>query len=117
MIVKATREGLEGHETSVGFKIDAVMPFVALPSRDALYKFVHITNLVNGKTCIAIVLDVGPWNEHDDDYVFGGHRPAAERGISKSMKGTNNSGIDLSDVVWKALGMIGNTDVNWEFLV
>jgi hypothetical protein len=29
---------------------------------------------------------------------------------------TNGAGIDLGEVVWKALGMKDNTEVSWEFV-
>ena len=117
--VKATREGLVGQKTSSGYIIDTVVPFVALPSVHALQKFVKITNLLTQKSCIAIVLDVGPFNTNDDAYVFGpdSARPAAESGLSVSGQGTNHAGIDLGEKVWSLLGMKDNTDVQWEFLV
>ena len=116
--VKATREGLPGALTSSGYRIDTVVPFVALPSTAALHRFVRVTNPENGRTAIAIVLDVGPWNTHDDAYVFNGKRPAAESGQSLSGTGkTNGAGIDLGQAVWIALGMTDNSNVAWEFLV
>ena len=110
--VKATREGLVGQLTASGYTIDRVVPYVALPSTNALRSFVHITNPLNRKSCLAIVLDVGPWNEHDDAYVFGGARPLAE-----SNPKTNGAGIDLGEAVWIALGMADNTAVEWEFIL
>jgi len=114
--VKATREGLVGHRTSSGYFIDKVVSFVALPAVKALRRHVRVTNPATGRSCIAQVLDVGPWNEHDDAYVFGDARPAAESGTSVSGQGTNGAGIDLGEAVWAALGMTGNTSVYWEFL-
>ncbi len=117
MIVKATREGLLGGKTSSGYVIDAVVPFVALPAVKALGRFVRVTNPANGKMCLAVVLDVGPWNVHDDAYVFNGARPAAETGQSLSGTGTTNgAGIDLGEKVWHLLGMTDNTNVDWTFL-
>lgn len=120
MLVKATREGLPGQTTSSGWKIDARMPFVALPSRSALYCFVRITNPLNLRSVIAIVLDVGPHSDQDDAYVFHGARPQAESGISivagVQTKAANGAGIDLGENVWNALGMTDNTDVAWTFL-
>lgn len=116
MRVKATREGLVGHKTSSGYVIDKVVPFVALPSKKALGSFVRVTNPASGASTLAVVLDVGPWNTHDDDYVFAGSRPAAEANQSVSGKGTNSAGIDLGERVWNALGMTDNTDVDWEFV-
>jgi len=77
--VKATREGLVGQRTASGYVIDTVVPFVALPCADALQHFVRIRNPRNGNTCLAIVLDVGPWNTDDASYVFGGQRPQVEQ--------------------------------------
>lgn len=127
--VKATREGLIGSESASGYIIDKVVPFVALPSVNALGKFVRVTNPLNNKSTIAIVLDVGPWNEHDDSYVFGASRPMSEDGwriIYKDYKEdikelvrdnkTNKAGIDLGEKVWKLLDMKDNTDVTWEFI-
>lgn len=117
MLVKATREGLVGDRTASGYVIDTVVPFVALPSVKALQTFVKLTNPANGKTAVAIVLDVGPFNTQDDAYVFSGARPAAESGVSVSGKGTNGAGIDLGERIWSELGMTDNTEIEWEFLV
>lgn len=114
--VKATREGLVGHHTATGWTIDTERFFVALPSHRALGKHVRVVNPANGKSCQAEVCDVGPWNERDDEYVFGGARPQAEMGVSISGHGTNRAGIDLGEAVWHALGMQGNGQVEWEFL-
>lgn len=144
--VKATREGLPGGRTASGYVIDRVVPFVALPSTLALRRFVRVTNPATAKSTLAIVLDVGPWNEQDAAYVFqvattstvtgpatareardspipvveettrGGIRPAAESGTDTRGRVTNGAGIDLSEAVWHALGMTDNTDVSWEFI-
>lgn len=114
--VKATREALVGEKTASGYVIDRIVPFVALPSTHALHQFVRVRNPRNGLSTIAIVLDVGPWNEHDDPYVFMGERPAAEKGLDSRGRVTNKAGIDLSESVWKRLEMIDNTNVDWEFI-
>lgn len=116
MTVKATREGLIGQTTASGYVIETHVPFVALPSAKALRRAVTVRNPATGVTVEAMVLDVGPFNEHDDAYVFGGARPQAESGVSVSGKGTNGAGIDLGEYVWNALGMKDNTDVEWEFM-
>lgn len=114
--VKATREGLVGGKTASGYIVDTVVPFVALPAWKALGRFVRVLNPTNNLYTIAIVLDVGPWNETDEDYVFKGSRPASE--TSKDTRGrlTNGAGIDLGEKVWNRLGMTGNTSVSWEFI-
>ena len=125
--VKATREGLIGDKTADSWRIDTTTPFVALPSVKALEKWVHIVNPANGKSCRAQVKDVGPWNEHDDAYVFGSARPLAEHGehvvyvngVAEQRidpAHVNGAGIDLGECVWHVLGMTGNTDLEWEFL-
>lgn len=116
MTVKATREGLVGHATATGWIIDTTTFFVALPATRALGKRVRLTNPLNGNTCEAEVKDVGPWNTHDELYVFHGERPAAEAGMSVSGHGTNGAGIDLGEAVWHALDMQDNGNVEWEFV-
>lgn len=128
--VKATREGLLGQRTATGDTLDRRRPIVALPSVKALDLFVLLVNPANGKRAIALVDDVGPFNEHDDAYVFqsatsanaemapisNAVRPQAESGVSVSGHGTNGAGIDLGEAIWAALGMTDNTDVEWEFI-
>lgn len=114
--VKATREGLVGHKTASGYVIDNVVPFVALPTGSALGKFVRVTNPANGKSSMAVVLDVGPWNVSDDAYVWGSSRPKAETELDVFGRKTNGAGIDLGEKVWHALGMTDNSEVEWEFV-
>ena len=121
MRVKATREGLIGDITSSGWRIDAVRFFVALPDTAALHRWVRVTNPLNGRSCRAEVLDVGPWNISDSAYVFGGLRPLSEAGYKVNLEGktiqgvTNRAGIDLGEAVYRALAMEGNTEVDWDF--
>jgi len=112
--VKATREGLLGEITSTGYKIDKYVPFVALPDAHALYEVVRVR--ANGKQVLALVMDVGPWNIHDSDYVFGNSRPQAESGTDLYGRKTNGAGIDLSEYVWNHLDMQDNGNVDWEFV-
>jgi hypothetical protein len=114
--VKATREGLLGQLTASGYRIDVHVPFVALPSTKALFRAVRVRNPVTGASCAAIVLDVGPWNTHDDAYVFADARPEAESGRDLYDRVTNGAGIDLGERVWRVLAMTDNADVEWEFL-
>jgi hypothetical protein len=116
MLVKATREGLVGRATATGWVIDREYPFVALPSTKALHRWVKLANPLNGKMCCAQVLDVGPFNEHDDAYVFNGARPLAESGTTGDGVASNGAGIDLGEKVWSLLGMADNTSVEWSFV-
>lgn len=114
MTVKATREGLIGKKTASGYLIDTVVYFVALPSVHALHKFVELRYL--GRTCWAQVLDVGPWNEHDEAYVFNGARPQAESGIDNFGRKTNGAGIDLGEAVRKQLEITeDNAEIEWRW--
>jgi len=65
-----TREGLAGGNTASGYRIEATVPFVALPSVAALRLWVHVLNPRTQIQVRALVLDVGPWNDKDDGYVF-----------------------------------------------
>ena len=114
--VFATREGRLGHVTASGYRVDAIVPFVALPSVRALHRFIRILNPLSNQATYAVVLDVGPWNTNDDAYVFAGQHPQAESGTDERGRQTNRAGIDLSERVWHALGMLDNGAVDWEFL-
>lgn len=114
--VKATREGLTGAVTASGYRIDNVVPFVALPLEAALGKFVRLTNPLTKRTAIAVVLDVGPWNIDDKAYVMSGFRPQAESGTDKRGRPTNGAGIDLGERIWHDLGMVENSQIQWEFI-
>ena len=114
--VLATREGLTGKLTAIGWPIHNAVPFIALPSTKALRRAVRVRNPANGHIVEALVLDVGPWNIHDDLYVFGGARPQAETGYDTFGRPTNTAGIDLGEYVWHALKMTTNGPVEWEFL-
>lgn len=114
--VKATREGLIGGKTASGYRVEREVPFVALPSAAALRQWVIVINPKNGRSIRALVLDVGPWNEQDHAYVFGGQRPSAETKKDQYGRKTNGAGIDLGEKVWTALGMTDNGQVSWEFL-
>jgi len=116
MRVKATREGNIGQRTATNYRIETVVPFVALPSYAAIRLWVKVTNPANGKSIRALVLDVGPWETEDHAYVFDGARPFAECGFDRHGRRTNRAGIDLGERVWRELEMTDNTEVEWEFL-
>lgn len=137
--VLATREGLIGGKTSTGWKINTVVPFVALPAFAALRQWVRVRNVKAWNepdpkkwvVALALVMDVGPWNIDDDAYVFQAAtmpgnffthqpdksvRPQAESGTDKTGRKTNGAGIDLGERVWQLLGMTDNSEVEWEFV-
>lgn len=123
--VYATREGLVGGTTSSGHVITPNDHFVALPSVKALNKNVKIT--YKGKSSVAPVLDIGPWN-NDDDYwnpsdtrVYKGIPrgvPQAQAAFDSGHNGgksglgwqvTAPGGIDIGDGTYYDLGL-GNPD-------
>ena len=115
--VKATREGLIGGITAAGLTIRSSSHFVALPSTKALWRIVRVRQ--DNRVTLAVVLDVGPWNEHDDEYVFGSKPPSATSGIDTRNRKTNGAGIDLSESVCRSLGWKprqGEAIVEWELL-
>jgi hypothetical protein len=114
MKVFATREGLLDGRTASGYKVDAFVPFVALPAQAALHLWIKVS--YKDKFINALVLDVGPWNISDNAYVFDNQRPQAESGKDAYGRKTNNAGIDLGEKVWKYLGMTDNDEVDWEFI-
>jgi len=111
--VLATREGLVGRVAASGWRITPYVPAVALPSHAALWRFVWVRNKLTNLWTPARVLDVGPWNDDDDAYVFGNLRPQAESGTDRRGRTTNKAGIDLSEFVWHKLGMQDNGLVDW----
>lgn len=115
--ILATREGLVGHKTYCGWPIETDFPFVALPSVKAIRRLVMVFTAT--QQVLAVVMDVGPWNMHDDGYVFDTDRPKAEAGIREPGLGgppTNKAGIDLGERVHYLLGLTtDNAFVDWEF--
>ncbi len=136
----ATREGLVGGTTANGHVIVERDHFVALPSRSALSSKNGYEKQVlvsyKGRTSVAPVWDVGPWNIKDNYWDPAAQRqtgkdlprgwPAAQaqmfdkynNGISdKGLTVKNPAGIDLADgVFWDDLQMIGSDWVDVTFL-
>lgn len=136
--VFATREGLVGHVTANGHIIQPHDHFVALPSWKVLCSYqgseyqVRIT--YKGRTTIAPVWDVGPWNTNDEywtrerrfytDLPVG--VPMAQAAYMQGYNGgldmygrriSNPNGIDIADgTFWDALGMTRNDWVEVSFL-
>jgi len=115
-LVRCTREGRVGHVTATGHVIQKDSWFVALPATKALDRIIRLRRAGTEAFFTAPVLDVGPWNTHDEAYVFGSARPQAESGVDDTGRQTNGSGIDLSDLVFKSIGMPDNGMVEWEFV-
>jgi hypothetical protein len=135
--VFATREGLVGHRTANGHLIDSRDHFVALPSWSVLSPkgtsqyAVRLT--YNGRSVIAPVWDIGPWNTKDDywnpsrrysDLPVG--RPMAHAAYYDDYNGGRDesgrnvrepNGIDIADgTFWDDLGMTSSDYVLVTFL-
>jgi N-acetylmuramoyl-L-alanine amidase len=74
-----------------------------------------------GRKIMAGIIDVGPWNTDDPDYVLGTARPLAEEQYEDKIKAqngmvpSNDAGIDLTKPVADALGISGKGKVKWKF--
>lgn len=135
--VFGTREGLVGHMTASGHIIQPRDRFVALPSWRALYtngqtNYVRIT--YKGRSVVVPVLDVGPWNTHDDYWSPNRENyrdlpvgvPMAQAAYFDGYNGGLDqfgrrvsvpSGIDIGDgTFWDDLGMHDNDWVEVTFL-
>jgi hypothetical protein len=136
--IYATREGLVGHQTANGHIIQERDHFVALPSWRVLSSYqgyeyqVRVT--YNGRTAVAPVWDVGPWNTDDNYWSPNRHQyPDLPIGMPQAQAaffdGHNNgldefgrvirapNGIDIADgLFWDTLGMTGNDWVEVSFL-
>jgi hypothetical protein len=91
-------------------ELGVALPFRFKGERPA----VRVTNPANGRSVVARIVDVGPWNTNDPYWENGG-RPQAETGIDRSGRTTNRAGIDLTPAAARAIGINGKGKVNWEF--
>ena len=90
--------------------------YVALPDRfEGERPLVRVINRETGKSEVAEIWDVGPWNI-DDPYWMTDARPQAESGTDTSGRTTNGAGIDLSPALAEVLGIDGMGKVDWEFV-
>jgi hypothetical protein len=133
----ATREGLVGHRTANGHIIQPRDHFVALPSWDVLApkgsnKY-QVRLTYQGRSTIAPVWDVGPWNTNDD-YWSPSRRysdlpvglPMAQAAYYQGYNGGRDvfgrriglpNGIDIADgTFWDDLGMRDSDWVQVTFL-
>jgi hypothetical protein len=110
--VKAIRNLQMDLRTASGYLTEMAVPFVALPSLNAVGHFVRVE--ANNRSTLAIVLDAGPFRDKDDEYVFGGEKPAQE--VDRNPK--RRAGIVVGPAVCRALRIFDDaTEVAWEFVV
>ena len=81
----------------------------------------RITVFANGKSITVPILDDGPWNTTDYDYVLGPARPRVERQFAEKRPAdngrvpVNRAGIDLLPATARYLGIDGKGLVDWQF--
>jgi len=100
--------------------LDAPTPYYAslparFPSCDktmAKCPRIEVTNPATNKSIVLIVIELGPWNINDRNYVYGQARPQAESGTDVSGRTTNKAGLDVGPEVKKILG---GEKYNWRF--
>lgn len=145
----ATREGLVGHTTANGHVIKKRDRFVALPSTSVLCTLggneFQVELQFNGRSVIAPVWDIGPWNIHDNywdpeqkrqiygNLKHGGETGGLGQGIPEAQAAfqsdfnsgkdefsrlvSNPAGIDLADgTFWDDLGLTDNDWITVRFL-
>lgn len=100
--------------------IDGDMLGVSLPARFK-GKRPKVRVFANGRSVVAEIVDVGPWNIRDA-YWEAGSRPLVETQFpakTKAQNGrvpTNTAAIDLTPGTARALGIPGKGKVDWEFV-
>lgn len=121
--ITATVFGMEGDEQegSYGDWIDDETEGVSFP-----YKWRNgprprvVVKGPRGETTTDVV-DVGPWNTNDPNYVLGTRRPMAEKQYELGLVAQNGqvpsnpAGIDLTEPIAEAVGISGKGKVSWRF--
>jgi len=112
-IIATVFGGNADYETSAytGHRIDDTILGVALPAH---MPGAEVRAFANGKSVVADVVDIGPWNTNDP-YWEAHARPQAESGTDMRGRHTNKAGIDLTPATARALGIDGKGVVDWEF--
>jgi hypothetical protein len=70
---------------------------------------------------IADIVDLGPWNLDDENYVLGTSRPMVETQYAEGTPAengqvpTNDAAIDLTPPIASAVGISGKGKVSWRF--
>lgn len=92
-------------------EISSLVPWAKdknIPEDHSVLKNRWIKIMHEGKTAYAQWEDVGPFEEDDEEYVWGGTAP--------KNKENKNAGIDVSPAVRDYLGLSGNSKVDWQFV-
>jgi hypothetical protein len=95
--------------------------FAALPYSTAklckgkLENCAHIEVKSGSKSVVLAVVDVGPCNINDPDYVMGTAKPLTVLGTHGSCPSGSNHGLDISPTAIEALGGKGEITASWRF--
>jgi N-acetylmuramoyl-L-alanine amidase len=119
--ITATVFGHEGDEQegSYGGWIDSDTVGVSFPYkwRDSPRPSILVAGPLG--EMVVDVVDVGPWNTDDPDYVLGTSRPLSEKQYQEGTEAqngqvpTNDAGIDLTKPVADRIGISGKGKVRW----
>jgi len=98
--------------------------FVGLPASHMKGKWIQITIPPFPPSAVVPIGHIGPWNgggwndKYDDPYWRTKRRPQAETGKNLQNIATDKSGIQISDRLWKLLGLKTKRSiiVNWHFV-
>lgn len=122
--ITATVFGMQGDEQegAYGGWIDEDTVGVSFPYkwRDTPRPEIEVEG-PNGKMLVGVV-DVGPWNTDDPNYVLGYARPMAELQYDRGVEAqngrvpTNDAGIDLTEPVARKIGIDGLGKVRWRLI-
>lgn len=106
--------------SSYGGIVDPTSPGVALPYKWRNKPRPHINVVGPRGSIVANVVDVGPWNIDDPDYVLGRARPMVEAQYANKTRAqngripTNDAAIDLTPAAASAIGISGKGKVKWQ---
>ena len=112
-------EGSDEQEGAYGDYITGSTRGVSFPYkwRDSPRPMVEVAG--PGGSVVTGVVDVGPWNTDDPDYVLGTERPLAEQQYADGTEAQNGqvpsnpAGIDLTAPIANEVGISGKGKVNW----
>ncbi|MCV0401349.1 MAG: hypothetical protein K5777_05160 [Nitrosopumilus sp.] len=98
--------------------------FAGLPASKMKGKWVQLTIPPLPPRAVVPIGHIGPWNgggwndKYDDPYWRTKKRPQAETGKDFQNKTTDKSGIQISDKLWKLMGLQKERSifVNWHFV-
>lgn len=122
--ILASKASKKLEKSAYGFNMGEGI-FVGLPASNMKGKWVQLTILPSNKpNAVVPIGHIGPWNgggwnnKFDDPYWRKKQRPQAESGKDLHGTPTDKSGIQLSHLLWKLLGLEKKKRayVDWHFV-